>query len=91
MARRAQVSIALALPLIYVGYKVMPGCSKYATGVPGTLDQLLWQYGLLNFVLGALQSWCAANNSTIYAEVRAQHRFAAEPACSQHTSGCNAL
>lgn len=72
LLRRAQVSIALALPLIYVGYKVMPGCSKYATGVPGTLDHLLWQYGLLNFVLGALQSWCAANNSTIYAEVRAQ-------------------
>ena len=77
----------MALPLIYVGYKVMPGCSKYATGVPGTLDHLLWQYGLLNFVLGALQSWCAANNSTIYAEVRALHLnlgivFAAEPACS---------
>ncbi|KAK9843533.1 hypothetical protein WJX81_007741 [Elliptochloris bilobata] len=64
-----QISIALVMPLIYVGYKVMPGCSKYATGVSGTMDYLLWKYALLNFVLGALQSWCAANNSTIYAEV----------------------
>jgi len=65
-----QISIALAMPLIYVGYKVMPGCSKYATGVSGQMDYLQWQYILLNVVLGILQSWCAANNSTIYAEVR---------------------
>ena len=70
VSQLAQISIALAMPLIYVGYKVMPGCSKYATGVPGTMDHLLWRYGLLNFVLGALQTWCSANNSTIYAEVR---------------------
>ena len=69
----------------------MPGCSKYATGVPGTLDHLLWQYGLLNFVLGALQSWCAANNSTIYAEVRPSVACYVEPACCQHASVCNAL
>jgi len=65
-----QVSIALVMPLVYVGYKVMPGCARYATGVAGTMDYLTWRYSLLNFVTGALQSWCAANNSTIYAEVR---------------------
>jgi hypothetical protein len=74
-----QVSIALVMPLVYVGYKVMPGCARYATGVAGTMDYLTWRYSLLNFVTGALQSWCAANNSTIYAEVRPPRPASAPP------------
>lgn len=70
------------MPLIYVGYKVLPGCAKYATGVAGTMDALAWQYCLLHFVIGTLQSWCTANNATIHAEARPRPRRARPGACS---------
>lgn len=45
------------------------GCSKYATGVPGSLDHLLPEYGVLLFSIGALASWPASNNAAIFADV----------------------
>lgn len=45
------------------------GSSAHASGVPGSLDHLLPQYGFLVFAIGALSSWPASNNAAIFAEV----------------------
>jgi hypothetical protein len=53
--------------------KVCAGCgagsSRYATGVPGSLDRLLPYYGILLFSIGTLASWPASNNAAIFADV----------------------
>ncbi len=45
------------------------GCSKYATGVPGSLNHLLGVYGVLSFSIGLLGTWSASNNAAMFAEV----------------------
>ena len=47
----------------------LPGCSKYASGVPGSLNHLLGQYGVLCFSIGLLGTWAASNNAAMFAEV----------------------
>ena len=47
------------------------GDSALATGIPGSQDHLLPQYGALLFAINAFSVWHCPNNSSIYAEVPA--------------------
>jgi hypothetical protein len=46
------------------------GDSAHASGVPGSLDHLLWQYCVLEFFIGALGCFPVSNNAALFAEAR---------------------
>ena len=66
----------------------LPGCSRYATGVPGSLNHLLGIYGVLSFGIGLLGTWSASNNAAMFAEVRHQGKLTcghpAQACCTYH-------
>ena len=45
------------------------GDSAHASGVPGSLDHLVWQYCVLEFFIGALGCFPVSNNAALFAEV----------------------
>ena len=45
------------------------GCSRYATGVPGSLNHLVPAYCALEFFIGALGCFPVSNNAALFAEV----------------------
>ncbi len=59
------------LAQIAVFYKGLPGSTAHqATGVPGSLDHLAWQYALVNFCMALLGVCTIANNAAIISQAR---------------------
>lgn len=72
---------------------MLAGCSKFASGVPGSLNHLLPIYGVLSFSIGLLGTWSASNNAAMFAEIVPRSIrtsvYAFDRSCPSH-SACTA-